>query len=208
MEYEIKELQNKTPYVYITNLYSEEELSELFSELDYLQSRPSIWLDPEASGSAMTPENDPLKQNKGIWMNHIYKQVEASAVLSHNMKIYSTGLAQKIAIEHSWFEYLLLNSRFSTLLSYYENNSHYKPHRDQAVLTTLTWLYKEPKQFEGGEITLNNEETLPCDSNSMIIFPSTCLHEVSPVLLNNTSEKGMGRYTITTFVVLQETQSD
>ena len=62
MEYEIKELQNKTPYVYIKNVYSEEELSEIFSELDYLQTRPSIWLDPEASGSAMTPENNPLKQ--------------------------------------------------------------------------------------------------------------------------------------------------
>ena len=208
MEYEIKELQNKTPYVYIKNLYSEEELSELFSELDYLQTRPSIWLDPEASGSAMTPENSPLKQNRGIWMNHIYKQVEASAILSHNMKIYDTGLAQKIAIEHSWFEYLLLNSRFSTLLSYYENNSHYKPHRDQSVLTTLTWLYKEPKQFEGGDLTLNQETKIPCENNSMIIFPSTCIHEVSPVLLNNTTEKGMGRYTITTFVVLQESQTD
>ena len=206
MEYEIKELQNKTPYVYIKNVYSEEELSELFSELDYLQTRPSIWLDPEASGSAMTPENDPLKQNKGIWMNHIYKQDEASAILSHNLKIYSSGLAQKIAIEHSWFEYLILNSRFSTLLSYYENNNHYKPHRDQAVLTTLTWLYKEPKQFEGGEITLNEEDVLPCENNSMIIFPSTCIHEVSPVILKNPESKGMGRYTITTFVVLQETQ--
>ena len=98
MEYEIKELQNKTPYVYITNLYSEEELSELFSELDYLQSRPDIWLDPEASGSAMTPENTPLKQNKGLWINHLYKQDKASAILSHNLKIYSTGLAQKISI--------------------------------------------------------------------------------------------------------------
>ena len=189
MKYEIKELKNKTPYAYITDLYSKEELSELFSELDYLQTRPSIWLDPEKSGSAMTPEKIPLKENRGIWMNHIYKQTKASAILSHNMKIYEAGLAQKLAIEHSWFEY-------------------YKPHRDQAVLTTLTWLYKEPKQFEGGEITLNEEDVLPCDNNSMIIFPSTCIHEVSPVLLKNTESTGMGRYTITTFVVLQETQTD
>ena len=208
MNYEIKELKNKTPYAYITDLYSEEELSELFSELDYLQSRPSIWLDPEKSGSAMTPDNTPLKQNRGIWMNHIYKQDNASAILSHNMKIYETGLAQNLATEHSWFEYLILNSRFSTLLSYYENNNHYKPHRDQAVLTTLTWLYKEPKQFEGGEITLNNEDIVPCDNNSMIIFPSTCIHEVSPVVMKNTDSIGMGRYTITTFVILQESQSD
>ena len=208
MEYEIKELQNKTPYVYIKNLYSEEELSELFSELDYLQSRPSIWLDPEASGSAMTPENTPLKANKGLWINHLYKQEGVSAILSHNMKIYSTGLAQKIAIEHSWFEYLLINSRFSTLLSYYENNNHYKPHRDHAVLTTLTWLYKEPKKFEGGELTLNEEAKIPCENNSMLIFPSTCLHEVSPVLFKDTNNKGMGRYTITTFVTLQDSQSD
>ena len=208
MEYEIKELTNKTPYVYIKDLYSEEELSELFLELDYLQSRQGIWLDPEQSGSAMTPDKIPLKNNKGLWINNLYKQVEVSAILSHNMKLYSSGLAQTLALEHSWFEYLIQNSRFSTLLSYYENSAEYKPHRDRSVLTTLTWLYKEPKQFQGGKLTLNDEVGFDCQSNSMLIFPSTCIHEVSPVILEETEKPGMGRYSITTFVTLEESQTD
>jgi len=208
MEYEIKELTNKTPYVYIKDLYSEQELSELFLELDYLQSRKNIWLDPEQSGSAMTPDKIALKNNKGLWINHLYKQIEMSAILSHNMKIYSSGLAQTLASEHSWFEYLIQNSRFSTLLSYYENSGEYKPHRDRSVLTTLTWLYKEPKQFEGGELTLNDEVGFNCENNSMLIFPSTCIHEVSPVILQEPEKTGMGRYSITTFVTLEESQTD
>lgn len=208
MKYEIKELKNKTPYVYIENLYTDEELSDLFLELDYLQSRSSIWLTPEQSGTATDSDKIPLKKNKGLWINNLYQQTEVSAILSHNMKIYSSGLAQTLASEHSWFEYLIQNSRFSTLLSYYENSGEYKPHRDRSVLTTLTWLYKEPKQFEGGELTLNDEVGFNCKNNSMLIFPSTCIHEVSPVILKDAEKAGTGRYSITTFVTLEESQTD
>jgi len=201
VDYVIKELSNKTPFVLVQNVFDENELDSIHKELDFLQSRENLWLEPKDSGAAKDLENMLLKKNKGIWVNSIYANPEASAILTNNMKLYNSGVAQQIAMEHSWFEYFLHNAEFTTLLSYYEDSDHYKPHRDHAVLTTLTWLYKEPKKFEGGELILNDEATVACTNNMTLIIPSTCMHEVTPILLEEEARgQGLGRYTITTFI--------
>jgi len=201
MNIEVLNLPDGSPFAIIKDLYSEAEKDSILKELDYLQSRRPLWLDPEHSGTAKDQENTPLKFNKCIWMNTLYKTNEASAILTNNLKIYSDGIAARIAQENPWFKYLIYNSEFTTLLSYYENQEHYKSHRDSSVLTTLTWFYKEPKSFEGGDLVLEKETTVKCTSNTMVIIPSTTLHEVTPILLPEESRsQGLGRYTITTFV--------
>lgn len=208
MHIDIAELSNKAPFALIQNLYSEEELSSIFAELDYLQTRKGLWLDPNKSGSAKDLETEELlKKNKCIWLNHIYKNNEASAVLTSNMKLYSSGAAKQLAESHYMFEYLIHNSQFSTLLSYYEDSDSYKAHRDQSVLTTLTWFYKEPKVFQGGDMVLNSEATVECLNSLMLIIPSTVLHEVTPIVLpSEYQNQGLGRYTITTFVTVKAFQ--
>ena len=37
------------------------------------------------------------------------------------------------------------------LVSHYEGGDHYKPHPDESIGSMVIWLYKEPKQFTGGE---------------------------------------------------------
>lgn len=198
---EILNLPDGTPFAIVQNLYSEQEEESILKELDYLHSRKDLWLDPEYSGTAKDQEENPLKSNKCIWMNSIYKQNNASAILSNNLKLYKEGIAETLAKENSWFKYLIHNAEFTTLLSYYENEEHYKPHRDSSILTTLTWFYKKPKAFKGGNIILENETNIECCSNTMLIIPSVTLHEVTPVLLPEESRNnGLGRYTITTFV--------
>lgn len=208
MHIDIAELSNKAPFALIQNLYSEEELSSIFAELDYLQTRKGLWLDPDKSGSAKHLETEELlKKNKCIWLNHIYKNNEASAVLTSNMKLYSSGAAKQLAESHYMFEYLIHNSQFSTLLSYYEDSDSYKAHRDQSVLTTLTWFYKEPKVFQGGDMVLNSEATVECLNSLMLIIPSTVLHEVTPIILpSEYQDQGFGRYTVTTFVTVKASQ--
>lgn len=201
MDYVIKELSNKTPFVLVQNVFDENELDSIHKELDFLHSRESLWLEPEDSGAARDFDNAPLKKNKGIWVNSIYANPEASSILTNNMKLYNSGVAQQIAMEHSWFEYFIHNAEFTTLLSYYEDSDHYKAHRDHAVLTTLTWIYKEPKKFQGGDLILNDEATIACTNNVTLILPSTCMHEVTPILLEEEARgQGLGRYTITTFI--------
>ena len=41
---------------------------------------------------------------------------------------------------------------------------------------------KEPKKFTGGDFSFSDYDvTIPCVNNSMVIFPSSFKHEVSPV---------------------------
>jgi len=205
MHFDIGELSNKAPFVLIQNLYTEEEISQIMAELDYLQTRKNLWVGPEKSGSAKDKDTEELlKNNSCIWLNHVYKNNDASAILTSNMKLYSSGLAKQLAESHYIFEYLIHNSEFTTLLSYYEDSNRYKPHRDQSVLTTLTWFYKEPKKFEGGDFILNSEATIDCVNNLMLIIPSTVMHEVTPVVLpSEYQNQGFGRYTVTTFVTVK-----
>ena len=209
MNIELNQLSNGTPYCIINNFYTEEELSEIIKEVDFLQSRKSIWLDPKDSGSAIDKESNTfLKSNKCIWMNHLYKTESVSSILSYNVKLYTSGAAATLAENHPWFKYLIYNSEFTTLLSYYETDQYYKAHRDQAVLTTLTWIYKEPKEYSGGDLILENDTTINCTNNTMLVMPSTVLHEVTPVELPEGKKgQGLGRYTITTFVKTTTSQS-
>lgn len=202
MHIDITELSNKAPFAVIQNVYTENELSEILLELDYLISRPGIWKNPSDSGSAIDHEGNKLKKNKAIFLNLLYSDTNASAILTNNMKFCSndqvlTGLLQS----HAWFEYVLHNSEYTTLLSYYEESDYYEAHRDKSVLTALTWVYKEPKSFEGGNLILNNEATIECTNNMTVLFPSVVLHEVTPVVMkSHASDRGMGRFTITNFI--------
>ena len=93
--------------------------------------------------------------------------------------------------------------------SYYQDADKYDYHRDSCCYTTLTYLYKEPKSFSGGEITLKVkevEETKEIKNNMSIIFPGVYQHKVSPITMS--SEFGnystYGRYCISQFTYLNK----
>ena len=51
----------------------------------------------------------------------------------------------------------------STMISYYDTGKYYKPHIDSTHFTCLIWLFKEPKQFKGGDLKLiPAKETIEC----------------------------------------------
>ena len=79
-----------------------------------------------------------------------------------------------------------------TLVSYYEDGSYYKPHVDAAIMTCISYHWKEPKEFTGGDLHFGDFK-VPIENNCLLIFPSCTEHEVSPV-------SGQGRYAITQFL--------
>jgi len=202
MHIDIAELSNKAPFALIQNMYEEQEVKEIFLELEYLRSRPAIWKDPEDSGSAKGHEGALLKKNKALFLNTLYSDTNASSILTNNLKLYTSNtILTTLTQAHSWFNYVFLNSEFTTLLSYYEDSDYYEAHTDKSVMTSLTWFYKEPKRFEGGNLILNKEAEIECNSNMTIIFPSTVLHEVTKISMKAPYEnQNMGRFTITNFI--------
>lgn len=80
------------------------------------------------------------------------------------------------------------------LLSRYEPGMNYGPHADAPFLplptgpmrsdVSATLFIGEPASYEGGELTIhlgNERHRFKGEPGSMILYPSTTLHEVSPV---------------------------
>lgn len=201
MKFEYYEV-NKLPIVVIDNYYDASACSLIWNELCFLNSRNDKLDLPEDSGTAYDANKVALKKNKSIFLDKIYGNNRIiSDILCENRRIFSQNLIEKMTDYHSFYKFIKNTIYDSTLISYYENTDHYKPHHDQAVITLITWFYKQPKQFSGGEIIVENEVKIDCKYNRTIIFPSILVHEVPPVIVpENFVGQNYGRYSITQFL--------
>lgn len=84
------------------------------------------------------------------------------------------------------------------LLGYYDHEDHYEIHHDNSFMTAVLYLHT-PKNFTGGDFVLTNqiqtnnfrdEERIVIEStsNRLVIFPSTFLHGVTPILSSVTND--------------------
>jgi len=210
------------PYLIIDNFYDEKELSLIWNELNFLLDGDKF-NPPQKTGSA-TERGKPIKKNSGIFLDTLYTERKYSNILNVNGKFYQYfhDITSKC---NSWWFASLRGSfssidKDSTLVSYYEDSDYYKAHWDHAVLTTLTWIYKEPKVFTGGDLFLNAEclslskpeiqhplnlmgspEKIEVKNNRMVVFPSIVPHQVNSVKIDpNYRNKGMGRFCISNFL--------
>ena len=89
----------------------------------------------------------------------------------------------------------------SSILSYYEENDHYKPHHDTFLWTCLIWMVREPKLFDGGNFKFDEPDIeIKLKNNRMVFFPCCYLHSVSPIKFHTQPKNiGYGKYTITHF---------
>jgi Rps23 Pro-64 3,4-dihydroxylase Tpa1-like proline 4-hydroxylase len=94
----------------------------------------------------------------------------------------------------------------SIMVNYYENDKYYKSHKDVSVITQLTWIYREPKMFSGGDLILTDMgETIECKNNRTIFFPGHYYHEVMEVKMEDEWETEYkdknyyGRFSIANF---------
>lgn len=193
----------KMPIAVIDNFYSEEEYAKILDEMIFL-SQPGKLKDPEDTGSAVNHEGEPLKSNKGCFVDHIYADRAFSDILRINRKLFTEDVMSELSKSDNVFDYLRVCNRDVSLMSYYENGDHYKPHRDIAVLTALTWFHKTPKRFKGGDLTFEQKVTVECIPNRLVIFPSFIYHEVSEVQMEKQYQNGSnGRFTMTQFASFQ-----
>jgi len=199
---EIKYTNNPTPTIFLENIFENDTIDLIHKELDLLNPN---FTNPQKIGSAVNYGGQILKQNSGIFLNDVYANYRYSAIASNILKLISS---QNDKILKSWNPDWLCGlwksiNCYNFLVSYYENNDHYLPHIDQSIFTFLIWLWKEPKEFSGGNLILNNpNNVIECKNNCGIIFPSTEVHSVTPIKLNN---PGYGRYCITTFLTIDST---
>ena len=192
-------------YLEIRNLWTEEQRSKMFDEMLYLEN-DNAFLQPEETGSALdeAKPNIVLKRNSSVYMERVYndKDRSCSAILKHKDRTFS--ILQTNGMEKSWFFFQRMLNVDSTLISYYEDADYYKPHFDNAITTSLSWFFKEPKKFNGGEITFTDYGiTYEVTNDLTLIFPSNIRHEVSEVSINEEDKgKQCGRFCLAQLLAL------
>jgi hypothetical protein len=181
------------PHCVIRSYYTEKELEELWTELDFLN--PKL-LEPKKTGTATDENGVPKKQNRGLFLDEVYQNArEFSNILKLNRRIGHEETTLALKGKHWFYNYITNpcpNLKDKTLISYYKDGDYYKPHTDSAVATCISYHWREPKAFEEGDLYFGDYR-VPIENNCMLIFPSCTEHEVKPV-------KGSGRYALTQFL--------
>lgn len=189
------------PYIRVFNFYSEEELKLIWEELEFILN-DRILSGPEKTSSAMY-NNEILKKNKGVFLDTLYVNRDTSNILTINKKFFK-HLSNMLSKTNHWiFKNSLSGVNWdTTLISYYENCDHYKKHYDCSSYTCLTWFFKEPKKFSGGDLIFSDFNLkIEIENNSFIFFPSLINHEVSEVIMSPENiGKKLGRVCMSQFM--------
>jgi PKHD-type hydroxylase len=78
----------------------------------------------------------------------------------------------------------------SVMFSRYENGMHYGSHVDDALMqgmrtdVSFTLFLSDPESYAGGELVIESasgEDAVKLAAGSLVVYPSTTLHHVSPV---------------------------
>ena len=192
------------PVVVIDDYYDDQAVEKIWREIEFYSSQNCLKT-AEHTGSATSISSDGsisfLEKNKGIYLDEIYRDRKVSSILTENRKTFSQLITQQLVDIHAIFRYLQNVDKDCTLLSYYENSDYYKPHTDNSVITIVSWFYKEPKNFQGGVLQIENQLEIQCLFNRTVIFPSMLQHAVTPVTIADEHlGKNFGRYTLTQLV--------
>jgi len=202
---DFKYFADPIPHIIIDDFYTPLELKEIWLELDFLTHSRKL-LTPEATGAAFSlndkGEKIYKKNNSGLFLDGLYANRDISNILFHTRKLFDKDFLQKCQDQNFIFKYLMQANADFTLLSYYEDGALYEAHHDKCVITALSWLYKEPRQFTGGDLNfVDHNYKIPIKNNRVLIFPGVAEHSVDPVKMNPgiAPMSGFGRYVITNF---------
>ena len=191
------------PHLIIENFYNDEELELIWEELNFY-TKPNKLLPTEKYGGVVG-----FTESKGLLLDGIYKNHEEgrnyrniSNILTVNRKLFTSGVLDVFSEIHDCCCIANKSNHDITKVRYYHDGEGYKPHTDKGFqFLAFSYFYKEPKKFKGGQLYFPKYDyEIPCDNNSMIIFPGWVEHGVREVSIKESDYfDGYGRYAITSF---------
>ena len=188
------------PHIIVDDLYNQNELNLIWEELNFL-CYPMKMNPPSKRESALDSDGNLLKNNNLLWIDDIYTDRKYSSILNINRKIFKERFLRK---HPHWMFRDNMITIDSTLISYYENEGYYKKHQDTSSITALTWFYKSPKKFIGGDLILSldqEDKLIEVKNNRCVFFPSLIYHTVTMVTMNKEDEgRANGRFCMTQFL--------
>ena len=166
------------PYILVNDVFTENELEEITQEVQDLKR---FFLRAEKTGSVYDERGNSNKTGAGLFLDTLYSENrKASAILKANRKIFAQEFLDHAISFDIVFGYIRGSNHDSTLLNYYQEGQQYKPHTDNARISSVTFL--KDGCFEGGEFSFPEQEvTIDALHNRSVIFPSCTTHSAMPV---------------------------
>ena len=202
---EVTLYQTPFPHAIVDNFYNEEELELIWEELKFY-TKPGKLLDAKDYGGV-----DGYTSAKAILLDSLYQNRTGSGglnwrtmsnILTTNRKLFTSGVLDAFAEVDDCCCLANQTNNDITKVRYYHNGDAYNPHTDKGFqFLAFSYFHKEPKKFEGGQLYFPKYNyEIPCDNNSMIIFPGWVEHGVREISIKDSDYfDGYGRYAITSF---------
>ena len=199
----IRKLLEPFPHLIVENMYNQEELSLIWEELNFL-TKPHKFLQEDLGTATDEVTGISKSQSKSIIIDNIYTERGISNILTLNRKLFCQEYLQAFSQIGPQCKSILQQNFDLTKIRYYENDNEYLSHIDHFNYTAITFFYKEPKLFQGGDLFFPEYSyTFKCDNNHMILFPSCILHAATKTIMNDkTPCSGNGRYSMMQFMRL------
>jgi hypothetical protein len=194
--YKVKDL----PVAVVKEFYTKKQLEQIMNFV--FTTNPYEWFtNPDKNGGAKDEKGNNLKNNYAVCVDEWYTQTGRTfcPLFKINRKLWDKKFNAVLEKEHYIFKNVMSVNADTTFLNYYEDSNFYDYHTDKATITALTIFYQEPKRFEGGELLFESELTVPCENNSLVIFPSILKHRAETIKMK-TKEKLCGRFSMTQFL--------
>jgi len=202
---EVTLYQTPFPHAIVDNFYNEEELELIWEELKFY-TKPGKLLDVKDYGGV-----EGYTSAKAILLDSLYQNRTGSGglnwrtmsnILTTNRKLFTSGVLDAFAEVDDCCCLANQTNNDITKVRYYHNGDAYDPHTDKGFqFLAFSYFYKEPKKFEGGQLYFPKYDyEIPCDNNSVIIFPGWVEHGVREISIKDSDYfDGYGRYAITSF---------
>ena len=192
-------IYNPCPYLIIENTFNQKDLELIWEELEFL-NHPGKLLSPRETESAESLDGTLLKKNKSVFLDELFSyNKNFSNILRINKSVLSNQTKQLYSELNFGYHSIWQTDSHSTLINYYEHGDYYDSHMDSALQTFVTFFYKEPKQFSGGDFWITDfNHKIEIENNMTIVIPSFLNHHVDTVEMEN-EIYGNGRYSMTIF---------
>ena len=201
------------PMMIVYNFYNEAELNLIWKELDFYTA-PNKLLDAKKYGGVVDRTNAKALLLDDIYLDKTNEKEKTnfrniSNILTMNRKIFNSGVLDTFSEIHDCVGLANQANWDITKVRYYHNDEYYDPHTDSPFqFLAFSYFYKEPKKFKGGDLQFPKYKmNLPCENNSLIIFPGWVEHGVRKVKIEDSDYyDGYGRYAITSFFGIKESK--
>ena len=194
---------NRWPFIVIDNWYLPNEVENVWKELDYYSTQKETGKIERAETTTVAKDDtgNPRSNAYRFYIENYYAKREVSPILNYTDKFRLREFHNLMSYCPPFSRSFFSSNYDTSLISYYEESDHYKPHHDTFHWTALVWMAREPICFKGGDLIFPEFDTeIKFKNNRLVMFPSCYLHAVPAVKFKRQPEKsGMGRYTITTF---------